>query len=275
MRTKLSLRGLGLEAIMIIAALIFVFPIYVFVVIAFKKPQDVVAAPLTPPTEPYLGNFVEAWQAASLGSAFGNSAVIASLSVALLIVFGSLAGYQLARRRTKLSYGLYLMFLLGLMIPLQLGMVPLYQFMRDANLLRTYTSLIIFHVGHQLPLTIFLYAGFVRALPRDYEEAAYVDGASRLKTYAMIVFPLLRPVTGTVIILNAIGIWNDFLTPMLYVGGSAQQTLPVSIFSFRGEFATRWGPIFAGMALAIVPIMIVYFMLQRSIIKGFASGLRG
>ena len=267
-------RAVG-EVGMILIGLVFAFPFYVFLSISLKQPSEVADEPLGLPSGLYLDNFGTAWDSASLDQALLNSTVVAVISVAALIVLGSFAAYTLARRGTRLSYAVYVLFLLGLMIPMQLGMVPLYQFMRDANLLQTYTSLIIFSVGSQLPLTVFLYAGFLRAMPREYEEAAYVDGAGVVRTFLAIVFPMLRPITGTVVILSAINIWNDFLTPLLYVGGSAQQTLPVAIFAFRGEFATQWGVIFAGMAMAIVPILVVYFLLQKSIIKGFASGLKG
>lgn len=260
---------------MIAVAAAFLFPFYVFLTVSLKTPREVAADPLGLPSGLDLTNYTTAWERGDLGAALVNSLTVAGLSVALLVVCGSLAAYTLARRTSRLSFGVYLLFLLGLMIPLQLGMVPLYQLMRDANLLRTYTSLIIFEIGHQLPLVVFLYASFTRALPRQYEEAAHIDGASTFTTFRRIVFPLLRPVTGTVVILSAINIWNDFLTPLLYVGGSPQQTLPVAIFAFRGEFSAQWGVIFAGMVLAIVPILIVYFLLQRHIIKGFASGLKG
>lgn len=260
---------------MIVVALVFCFPFYVFLTVALKTPAQLAASPLGFPTDPALANFAQAWSEGDLGQAMVNSLTVAALSVALLVVTGSLAAYTLARRASRLSLGTYLLFLLGLMIPLQLGMVPLYQLMRDANLLQTYTSLIIFEVGHQLPLVIFLYAGFLRALPREYEEAARVDGAGSVTTFRRIVFPLLRPVTGTVIILTSNGIWNDFLTPLLYVGGSAQETLPVAIFAFQGEFSSQWQLIFAGIGIAILPVLVVYFLLQKYIIKGFASGIKG
>lgn len=260
---------------MILIGLAFAFPFYVFLSISLKEPSEVAGDPLGLPSGFFFDNYVTAWDSASLDEALLNSAIIAVISVVALIVLGSFAAYTIARRATRLSYAAYVLFLLGLMIPMQLGMVPLYQFMRDANLLQTYTSVIIFSIGSQLPLTVFLYAGFLRAMPKEYEEAAYVDGAGVARTFIAIVFPMLRPITGTVVILSAINIWNEFLTPLLYVGGSPQQTLPVAIFAFRGEFATQWGVIFAGMAMAIVPILIVYFLLQKSIIKGFASGLKG
>jgi raffinose/stachyose/melibiose transport system permease protein len=268
-------RRLGAEVAMVAVALAFVFPFYVFLTVSLKTPREVALNPLGLPPRLDLTNYTTAWERGDLGQAFVNSLTVAGLSVGLLVLCGSLGAYFLARRMSRLSYGLYLLFLLGLMVPLQLGMVPLYQFMRDVNLLQTYTSLIIFEVGHQLPLVVFLYASFTRALPREYEEAAAIDGASTGATFRRIVFPLLRPITGTVVILSSINIWNDFLTPLLYVGGSAQQTLPVAIFAFRGEFTAQWGIIFAGMALAILPILVVYFLLQKHIIKGFASGLKG
>lgn len=260
---------------MVAVGLVFLFPFYVFLTVALKTPAALAADPLAFPTDPALGNFAEAWQRGRLGQAMINSLVVTGISVAALVACGATAAYTLARRLGRLSLGLYLLFLLGLMIPLQLGMVPLYQLMRDANLLQTYTSLIIFEVGHQLPLVVFLYTGFLRALPREYEEAARVDGAGPATVFRRIVLPLLRPITGTVVILSSINIWNDFLTPLLYVGGSAQQTLPVAIFAFRGEFASQWQIIFAGLGIAIAPILIVYFLLQKYIIKGFASGIKG
>jgi raffinose/stachyose/melibiose transport system permease protein len=112
-------------------------------------------------------------------------------------------------------------------------------------------------------------------MPRDYEQAALIDGASQLQAFTQVVFPLLRPVTGTVVILNAIFTWNDFLTPLLYLSGTERQTTPVAISTFVGQFVAQWQLVFAGLVIAIAPILVVYFALQRSIIKGFSSGLKG
>ena len=274
-RLRYGRSNMLLEIVMIAVAIAFLFPVYALLTVSFRSASEVAAAPLGLPHKLYLANYEQAWSSASLGSALVSSTTITVITVVLLIILGALASYLLARRQTRLSYGLYLLFLVGLVVPLQLALVPLYQVMRDLNLLGTYTSLIIFYTGLQLPLTIFLYTGFLRALPRSYEEAALVDGASHLQAFRRIVFPLLRPVTGTVIILNAIFVWNDFLTPLLYVGGTSQQTIPVAIFSFVGEYTSNWGLIFAGLIMGMLPILIGYFLFQRHIIKGFASGLKG
>lgn len=274
-RLRYGARSMLLELVMVATAVAFVFPIYVLVMVSLKPGSDVADDPLGLPRSAFLDNYAEAWTSASLGRALISSSTVAALSIAALVAVGALAAYAFARTQRRRGYVLYLLVLLGLMMPLQLGMVPLYALMRDLGLLQTYTALILFYTGSQLPLTIFLYAGFVRALPRSYEESALVDGASHFKAFRQVVFPLLRPVTGTVIILNAIAIWNDFLTPLLYVGGSPQQTVPVAIFSFKGEYASQWGIIFAGLVIAVIPVLVVYFLFQRHVIKGFAGGLKG
>ena len=136
-------------------------------------------------------------------------------------------------------------------------------------------SLVLFYSGLQVPFTTFLYVGFIRALPVDYEEAGMLDGARPITLFMQVVLPLLRPITGTAVILNAIFIWNDFLTPLLYLSGTDHQTIPVATFGFVGQYTSNWLLTFAGLVIGVLPILAVYFMLQRRIIKGFSGGLKG
>lgn len=275
MRSRYRPTTLVLEVAMILCALAFLFPLGVLINVAFKPASEGLRDPLALPSGLDLSNFATAWQDGSLGNSIINSGVIAGLSVLMLVLLGSTTAFFFARSLSRLSTTLYFVVLLGLMIPIQLGMVPLYQLMHSAGLLSTYTSLILFYSGTQLPFTVFLYAGFLRAIPRDYEEAAFLDGARWWQTFWLIVFPLVRPVTITVVVLDVIDVWKDFLTPLLYVGGSEQATLPVAIFAFKGEFVTQWGVIFAGVLISILPVMALYVLLQRFIIGGFAGGLKG
>jgi raffinose/stachyose/melibiose transport system permease protein len=170
---------------------------------------------------------------------------------------------------------MFLLIMLGLMLPFQLAALPLYQTMRDLGLLGTVWALILFYSGLQVPFTVFLYIGFLRALPIDFEDAALIDGCSPWQVFRYVVFPMLKPITVTALVLNAIAIWNDFFTPLLYLSGSDQQTMPVAVAGFVGQFVTDWNLIFAALLISIVPILAVYFALQRSIINGFAGGLKG
>lgn len=275
MRTGYRPRTLVLELVMVAAAVAFLFPVYALVTLAFKDPGQIANAPLSPPDPPSVDSFGTAWQSASLGSALLNSTLITVSSVVVLIVLGSLAAYFLARQAGRLSYSLYILFLVGIILPFQLGMIPLYQLVNDLGLLGTYQGMILFYTGIQLPFTVFLYTGFIRSLPADYTNAALIDGASHLQAFVHVIFPLLRPITGTVLILNAVHIWNDFFTPLLYLGGSGRETVPVRVFAFVNEYTSDYGLVAAGLVLAALPILLVFLVLQRYVIRGFSSGLKG
>ena len=275
MSFRYGLRTFALELLMIAVAVAFLFPVYALVTLSLKDQQQVAASPLGLPTAPTFDNFANAWERASFGDALLNSTVITAASVVLLIGIGSFAAYFVARCQTRLGYGLYVLFLLGIVLPFQLGMIPLFSMVDGAGLLGTYQGMILFYTGIQLPFTIFLYTGFIRALPNDYADAALIDGASHFRAFRQVVFPLLRPVTGTVLILNAVFVWNDFLTPLLYLGGSEKETIPVRVFSFVGQFVSDHGLVFAGLVLAALPILAIFLVLQKYVIKGFSSGLKG
>jgi len=267
-------RTLALELAMIAAALVVAFPVYVLVNLAVRKPSDQ-SAPIRPTTSPTLDNFTQAWQQGRLGGALANSILVTTCAVTVVLVLSALAAYPLARITARWSRGLVLLIMLGLVLPFQLAALPLYQTMRDLGLLGSPAALIFFYCGLQVPFTTFLYLGFLRALPRDFEDAALIDGAGPLAAFRYIVFPMLKPVTVTALVLNAIAIWNDFFTPLLYLSGSAQQTMPVALAGFVGQYVSDWNLIFAALVISILPILAVYFALQRSIINGFAGGLRG
>jgi raffinose/stachyose/melibiose transport system permease protein len=268
-------RTFALELLMIFVALLFAYPVYVLVNLSLKTPHEIAEASIGPPSHLETSNYSNAWNGAHLGAAMLNSTIITVASLVGLIMIGSTAAYYLARTHSKLSYGMYLLFLLGIVLPFQLALVPLYRFMQDAGLLGSYTSMVLFYTGLQIPFTIFLYSGFLRALPREYGEAALVDGANHWQSFTRVTFPLLRPVTGTVIILNAVFIWNDFLTPLIYLGGTPNETLPVVVYQFVGQYVSNWGYIFAAVVMASLPILVVFLLLQRYVIRGFTSGLKG
>jgi raffinose/stachyose/melibiose transport system permease protein len=267
-------RTATLEVVMILVGLLFLLPIYVLVVLSLKAPGDQ-SSTLALPLQPTLQNFFDAWQQGGLGGALMNSMIVTVITVALTVVFSAAAAYPLSRLGARWSRFTYLGFLAGLLLPAQLSLLPLYQTIRDLGLLGTLTGVIIVGVGASMPFSIFLYAGFMRTLPAEYEEAAALDGAHAFRTFWVVVFPLVRPITGTIIILTAVATWNDFLTPLLYLSGSDQQTITVAIYGFVGQYGAQWNLIFAGIIISILPILIAYFLLQKYIVQGFAGGLKG
>ncbi|MGI5328486.1 carbohydrate ABC transporter permease [Actinomadura nitritigenes] len=271
---RYSARTLLREILMVAVTAVMAFPLYILVNLSLRDPHDG-SSVVMPTTSPTLRNYADAWRDAGLAGAIVNSVIVTAVSVALIVVLSAMAAYPLARATARWSRWLFWLVMLGLLLPFQLALLPLYQTIRDLRLLGTLWSLVLFYSGLQIPFATFLYVGFLRAIPRDYEEAALIDGARPVQVFWRVLFPLLRPITGTVIILNAIFIWNDFLTPFLYLSGSDQQTIPVAVFGFLGQYVSQWNLVFAGLVLAMLPILAVYFVMQRHIIKGFAGGLKG
>lgn len=257
------------------SALLFVLPVYILVNLAVR-PADDLSSALVPTTRPTAGNFAQAWTESHLGGALVNSAVVTAASCIAIAMISTMAAYPLARSAARLSNFTFSLFLIGLLLPFQVALLPLYLMMRDAGLLGSLWSLIIFYTGLQMPFSIFLVTTFLRSsVPLEYEEAARIDGCGDVRAFLHIVVPLLRPVLGTVVILNAVAIWNDFFTPLLYLFGSHQVTTPVALFQFVGLYTTNWPLIFAGLAMSMLPVLGLYLVFQRYVIQGFAGGLKG
>ncbi|HWI30749.1 MAG TPA: carbohydrate ABC transporter permease [Microbacterium sp.] len=274
--TKLSLlREIGMWAL----ALIYLAPFYILITTAFKTDTETATgSPLAPPAEWTGENF------ATVLTAKGNSNVLLGLlnsilitggAVVLLVLFGALTGYVLARSTRRWSRAVFYLFLIAIVMPTQLGTVPLYIGARTIGLTGSVWGMILLYAGMLLPLAIFLYAGFFRGLGTEYEEAASIDGASRTQIFVRIIFPLISPATGTVAILCGLIIWNDFFTALIFLGGSDNQTLPVAIYYYVGSLITQWNKIFAIVIVAMIPILAFYVFAQKKFIQGFAGGLKG
>jgi raffinose/stachyose/melibiose transport system permease protein len=253
-------------------------PFYILFNTAFKNTEEALSSSaLALPTNPTLEGF-----SASLATTGSRSLIVGALnsliitvgSVVLLIIIGSLAAFVIIRRPGKISKTLLALFLLAIILPAQLGLIPVYIGLRSLGLVGTHIGMIIMYTGLLMPLSVFLYTGFVRTLPRDYEEAAQIDGASPFATFRKIVFPLLGPATGTVAILTSLIIWNDFFTSLVFLSGSDAVTLPVVVYSFVGELVSKWNVIFAAVILSMIPFLVFYLFAQKKFIQGFAGGIK-
>jgi raffinose/stachyose/melibiose transport system permease protein len=267
-------RALARELTVLAVAAIWWVPFYFLVIVALKPDTEALEDPLSFPKEVHLANFSTAWHDASLGRALLNSLLITGGSVAALIAIGSICAYTIARRPGRMGAALYLLFVLGIILPFQLGLVPAYAVMRNIHLVGSYLGIILLYTGIWMPFSVFLYTGFVRALPKEYEEAARVDGASMLRTFRRVVFPLLRPVTGTVAIFTGLIIWNDFFLSLIFLNGTKKTPLPVAVYTFVGAFASRWNLIFAAVIVSLAPVLIFFLFAQRQLIRGFTGGIK-
>lgn len=250
-------------------------PIVLTLVLSFRPTTSIEKDILALPNQLSLGNYATAWGQGEMGSAFVSSVICTAVAIAFLVVAGQLLAYVIVRGRGRSGGAILAYVLVGLMIPFPTRVLPLFTAMASLHLTGSMASVIIFQCGSLMPLTVLLYSGFLRRMPVDYEEAAYVDGASHLRTVWSIVMPLLRPASGAVATLAGIIIWNDFFTPLMLVGGSSAATLPVAVYSFVGQYTADWGPIFAGIALASVPVVVAFVLFQQYLVEGLGSGIKG
>lgn len=258
-----------------VTTLIFLLPVYVLVNLAIRPKGDLTPA-LVPSSAATFDNFIAAWTQSSLPSAIVTSLFVTITSCVIVIVLATMAAYPLARSTARWSTFVFFAFMVGLLLPFQLSLLPLYMQMRDFGLLGNPISLVIVYSGVQLPFAVFLITTFLRSgVPIDYEEAAHLDGCGNIRTFWHVVVPLLRPALGTVVILTAVAIWNDFFTPLIYLAGGQQLTIPMAIYQFVGRFSSDWALIFSSLIISMLPVLLLYLVFQRYVIQGFAGGLKG
>lgn len=261
-----------------VVALALLSPFYLLVANAFKTFEQVSMNPISPPTEYNFDNFVAVLTSQDVAPVFLgllNSAISTTIGVLILIFLGSTTAYVLSRKATRLSNFAYYGILVGIIVPAQLAIVPIFVGARALGLLGNIWGLGVIFGLTLLPLAVFLYGGFVRNLPTDYEEAAFIDGSSRWKTFIKIVFPLLSPATGTVAIMGGLIMWNDFFTPLIFLNGSQSPTinLVISYWASQGV-VTEWNKVFALLILAMIPITFLYLVFQKKFIQGFSGGIK-
>lgn len=225
------------------------------------------------PKEIYWRNFAEAIEVSNFWNAAKNSLIITVVSVIILMVVCSMAAYVIARNmRSRFFQSFYYVFLAAMMLPFQVVMLPLYVQLRDMQLLNTRTGLILTICGFQIAYNVFVYVGFIRGIPLEMEEAAYIDGAGRFYTFWKIVFPLMKPIISSTLILNALAVWNDFQISLIIAQKPEVRTIPLTQYFFFGQYSIKLNMAFAAFVLAMIPIIILYLVMQKYIIGGVMSG---
>jgi raffinose/stachyose/melibiose transport system permease protein len=249
-----------------------IFPIILVVFNSFKSTKEIFSSPYGLPSSLSFVNYINAWETANFAVYFKNSIFVTSVSVFLILFVSSMAAYVLARFQFKGNLFIYFMFIVGLMLPMRLAIIPLFLLLRDLGLLDSYTGLILVYVASGLPFSIFILYTFFKSIPEELAQAARVEGCNSFQIYYMIMLPLVRPALSTVAIFNFIGLWNDFFFPFILLRNPDLYTLPVGISKFFGEYSTDWASLFAGLSLSILPVVLVFFILSKQFIEGLTAG---
>jgi len=257
--------------VLLFIAFIHIIPFYVLINMAFKSPTETTSK-WRFPVHASWDNFVNAWQEADLSRAIFNNIFITVCAVALVVVVGALASYPLARHQSKLNTFIYTVSVACLIVPALTILVPLYKFIVDLGGINTYWAAILTQVTFALPMTIFLYTGFINTVPRELDEAGLMDGSSRLGIFFRIILPLLKPITATVIIIMGVQIWNDYQFSIFFLQKVQVQTIPVALSQFISQFSNQLNWVAAGCLIGMLPMTVVYLLLQKYFIKGMADG---
>ncbi|RRJ67864.1 carbohydrate ABC transporter permease [Paenibacillus oralis] len=272
MQTRKLVIDVLILMVTVIAAVFFFFPIFFNIMSAFKSNAEIMKDAVALPASLYLESFKYLLTETNYPQAIVNSLILTVVSIVFQVLFIPMAGYAIQRRNAKWTKFVFLYFLAGMMIPFQAYMIPLF---KELKLLGIYGSLagpIMIYIAGSVGFGSLLYSSFVKGIPVEIEEAAEIDGCSRVRIFWNIVFPLLGPVTASMVVLNGLGIWNDFLMPMLVLPSGEPKTMVVEIYRYIGEFSSRWDMIFAGTTMSVVPVLLAFIFLQKYFVKGIAAG---
>lgn len=268
-KSKLSFKKIVVNLIFVLLSFVYLVPFLLVIVNSLKSSPEAQKLNLLLPTKYYFENFITVIREASLGRAALNGLIYSVTAVVVIILFCSFTAYILSRRNDKISKIIHSYFMLGIIIPSAL--IPTFMIMKILGLLGTYQGLIMIYISCGIPMAIFLYKEFINAIPKELDEAAFVDGASVVRTFYLIIFPTLKPITATVTVLTFMNTWNDFTT-QLYFGTIKLRAMPLSVYGFFGKFSQSWNLVFADVLLTMIPVIIVYFVAQKYIISGLTAG---
>lgn len=259
-------------ATLIVYSSLILFPIYMMYSASFRETREIFSSPLGFPKSFNISNYVEVIGGANFPLYLSNSIIVTGASVLLSLALGTLAAYALARYSFTISSYLYLFFLLGLIVPLRLASLPLFLLMKNIGLLDTRVALIIIYTSWRLGFTVLIMHGFFSSLPTDLEDSGRIDGCNEFSLFYRVMLPLAKPGLIIAAIYNAVPVWNDFFFPLVFTRSDNLQTLPLAVSRFFGEHSVQWGPLFAFLGLAALPIIALYLVLSKQFIEGMLAG---
>lgn len=256
----------------IITVLIFIIPFYFMFVNSIKSKKEANQLSIAWPKEIHFENYIEVLTKSNgqLITAFKNSAILTLCSVALLCLFGAMAGYVIQRRSDGKMKFVQSVIMLGLMIPASI--LPTIHLLQTLHLYKTMLGMILIEVALQLPFTIMLYRGYMASIPVELEESAKIDGCNSWQIFTKIIFPLLKPINATVIILDAVTIFNDFTNPLYFLPGAKNATVQLTLYNYKGQFASSYNLLFADIILITVPMLILFLIFNKKIVAGMVAG---
>lgn len=272
MKNKKRLCLLGDIVGMLMAGIIFIIPFLFIILNSLKGRREANLLDLSLPTVWEWGNYKAVFEANNhiILTAFKNSFLITLGAIVILIFFSSMSGYVLQRRKDRLTKVVNVMIMTGLMIPP--AILPTIWIMKGMHIYKTLAGIILIEVALQTPFTIMLFRGFMGSIPTELEEAGVIDGCSPFSLFRQVIFPLLKPVTATVVILNSVTIFNDFMNPLYFMPGSKNATVQLTLYNFMGQYSSSYNLLFADVMTITVPMLILFIIFNKKIVDGMVAG---
>lgn len=271
-RRRVIARNLILYAVVVAVSAVMFFPMVWMFYTSLKTNSEIYASAWALPNAPQLGNFIKAWRVGHLGRYVWNSIVCTSTSVLAIGMLSSLSAFAFSRLKFRGRELLFGLFLLGLIIPVQIVLIPLYSAMAQAGLQNTRTSVILPYIAWGLPVSIYILRSFFLTLPLELEDAARIDGCTTFGLFWRILLPLVRPGLAAVAIFASLGIWNEVLLAFVFLKDDALKTLPLGLYAFYGYHITDLNLLFAALTVVTVPMIVLFLIFQRQLIEGLTVG---
>lgn len=258
--------------IMIIWSLIAMAPVWLLLINTLKPKKEIYTNPFGLPREWTLDNYRYIISDNNFFSYFRNSFIVVVVSLAVILLLGSLCAYALAHWRTRTSRGVYFFIIVGMMLPIKIATIRLLEIMKTLRLLNTLWSLFPVYIAMGLPVAVFILTEFIRGLPGELYEAGFMDGAGRFMIYRKIVLPLIRPALATVAIYNLVPIWNDLWFPLIFINVENQKTVLLAVTRLQGQYTTDWPKLLTILSLSALPVILLYLTMSKQFVKGLTAG---
>ena len=259
-----------LNIIAAIGSLIVIIPIYVLFINSIKSPAESRSMSIAFPTELHFENFVTVIEKGKLLSSFMNSFIYSACSVLLIVVCVLFAAFVISRNTSRLNKAIYYFIIAGIAMPL--NNVTLMKVLQVLKLMNSRPGIIFIYAAMNIPLSLFLAYGFIGTIPRELDEAALLEGCTPFQMFTRIIFPLLKPIASTLVVLNTMAVWNDFMMPLYYLNNSKKWPMTLAVYNFYGMFEKSWNLVSADIVLTILPVLIVFIAGQKYITGGISAG---
>ncbi len=261
-----------ITATLIIGVMIWLLPLLMALINSFKTKSEMFTNILALPQALDFNNYITTFDKMNYFKSFFNTVIIVLVGISGITLFSAMAGWALCRTKTKLSVFIFGLFVFSMLIPFNAIMIPLYKVAQNLHLSNSLVGMGLIYIGLGVSMAIFMYHGFIKSIPYEVEEAAYIDGGSKLQVFFRIIMPLLGPITATISIMNVLWMWNDFLLPLIMLRTSKKYTLLLSTNMLFGQYTSDWPAILSALILAVIPVVVLYVCLQKQILKGVIDG---